>query len=112
MADKKKPGNNLVYQQEVKKQRGIRHTLTREAQQFKKEFAEKLLKLVTSGFGLVAALAWNELIKETVNTFIKPYFGESSGLISLAIYALVVTVLAVFVTYQLSKISESGKTES
>ena len=79
--------------------------LTKEAEEFKKEFGKKLLSLVTSGFGLVAALAWNELIKETVNTFIKPYFGENSGLISLAIYALVVTALAVLITYQLSKIS-------
>lgn len=79
--------------------------LIKEAEEFKKQFAKKLLSLVTSGFGLVAALAWNELIKETVNTFIKPYFGENSGLISLAIYALVVTALAVLITYQLSKIS-------
>ena len=60
---------------------------------------------MTSGFGLVSALAWNELIKETVNTYIKPYFGESSGLISLLIYAILITALAVFVTYQLSKIA-------
>jgi hypothetical protein len=64
---------------------------------------------MTSGFGLVAALAWNELIKETVNIYIKPYFGEESGLISLLIYAVVVTALAVFVTYQLSKVA--GKDE-
>jgi len=50
--------------------------LIKEAEEFKKQFAKKLLSLVTSGFGLVAALAWNELIKETVNTFIKPYFGN------------------------------------
>ncbi len=35
----------------------LRDRLKREAEQFKKEFAGELLKLVTSGFGLVSALA-------------------------------------------------------
>jgi len=91
---------------EVEKQRRIERRLLKEAHQFRQQFAKQAFKLVTSGFGLVAALAWNELIKEAVNLYIKPYFGESSGLISLAIYALIVTVLAVFVTYQLSKFAE------
>ena len=93
-----------IHEQEIKKQRSVRHALTKEARQFKKEFAERLLKLVTSGFGLVAALAWNELIKEVIKTYVEPIFGKDSGIISLLIYALAVTFLAVFVTYQLSKI--------
>lgn len=100
----KKTLRNNIYKKEIVKQRSIRNTLKKEAQQFKKEFAERLLKLVTSGFGLVAALAWNELIKEFIKVYIQPFFGESSGFISLSVYALFVTFLAVFVTYQLSKI--------
>ena len=65
-----------------------------------------MLTLATSGFGLVAALAWNEVIKEAVQTYIKPYFAGVSGLISLLIYAVIVTSLAVIVTYQLTKINE------
>jgi uncharacterized membrane protein (DUF106 family) len=80
--------------------------IVREAKTFKRYFAKKTLTLVTSGFGLVAALAWNEVIKETVNIYIKPFFGKSSGIISLLIYAVLVTALAVLVTYQLSKIAE------
>ncbi|OGM13172.1 hypothetical protein A2V80_01040 [Candidatus Woesebacteria bacterium RBG_16_39_8b] len=72
----------------------------------KKQFADRTLKLLTSGFGLVSALAWNELIKEIVSQYIKPFFGESSGIISLTIYAIFITALAVFVTYQLSKLVE------
>lgn len=68
------------------------------------EFAKQLLKLSTSGFGLVAALAWNEFIKEVVNELIKPIVGGSSGMISLFIYAVLVTALAVLVTYNLSRI--------
>lgn len=71
-----------------------------------KELVAQMLTLATSGFGLVAALAWNSLIQEFVNTYVKKFLPNGSGLISLLIYALIVTVLAVFVTYQLSKLSE------
>ena len=89
----------------AKKEKETQH----EAEEFKKEFADKLLKLVTSGFGLVAALAWNELIKEVISQYIEPIFGGGSGLVSLLIYAMVVTFLAVVVTYQLSKIAGKEK---
>ena len=78
--------------------------LKKEAEKFKKHLISKMLTLSTSAFGLIAALAWNELIKEFVKEYIKPLFGESSGIISLLIYAVFITVLAVFVTYQLSKL--------
>lgn len=71
-----------------------------------KELAKQMLTLATSGFGLVAALAWNSLIQEFVNTYVKKLLPNGSGIISLLIYALIVTILAVFVTYQLSKLSK------
>jgi hypothetical protein len=73
---------------------------------FHKTLVGEMLKLATSGFGLVAALAWNELIKELVTNYIKPFLPEGAGAISLLIYALIVTILAVTVTYQLSKLSK------
>lgn len=80
--------------------------IKKEVKPLRKQFAAQLLKLVTSGFGLVAALAWNELIKEVVKEYVKPFFGESSGIISLLIYAVIVTFLAVIVTYNLSRMAE------
>lgn len=80
----------------------------KETKQFKRQFAKKTLVFVTSGFGLVAALAWNEVIKEVVKVYIKPLFGESSGLISLVIYAVLITFLAVLVTYNLSKAAKES----
>ncbi len=68
------------------------------------EVVRQMLTLVTSGFGLVMALAWNSLIQEIVNDYIKKYFASNSSLISLLLYAVVVTILAVVVTFQLSKI--------
>lgn len=63
-----------------------------------------MVTMMANSLGLVAALAWNELIKETVEAYIKPLTGASSGMISLLIYAVIVTVLAVLVTYNLSRI--------
>ena len=71
-----------------------------------RELIKQMLTLATSGFGLVAALAWNSLIQELVNSYVKKLLPSNSGIVSLLIYALVVTVLAVFVTYQLSKLSD------
>ncbi|HJY98428.1 MAG TPA: DUF5654 family protein [Patescibacteria group bacterium] len=70
----------------------------------RREILGQMLTLSTSGFGLVAALAWNELIKEVVQNYIKPLAGESSGIISLFIYAVIITLLAVLVTYNLTKL--------
>lgn len=70
------------------------------------ELIKQMLTLATSGFGLVAALAWNGLIQEFVNSYVKKFLPNGSGILSLFIYALVVTALAVIVTYQLSKISD------
>lgn len=67
---------------------------------------KQMLTLATSGFGLVAALAWNSVIQEFVTTRIIPYLPQGSGLISLVIYAVVITAMAVVVTYQLSQIVE------
>ena len=78
--------------------------LKEEATNLKSEMAKQMLTLATSGFGLVAALAWNELIKELVAQYIKPVIGGSSGVISMAIYAVLVTVLAVVITYNLTKL--------
>ena len=85
------------------------HRLKREIKEFRKQFAKKTLDLMTSGFGLVAALAWNEVIKELIEVYIKPIFGGQSGLISRLIYAILITLLAVLVTYNLSKFAGKDK---
>lgn len=71
---------------------------------FREALFSQLLALSTSGFGLVAALAWNETIQQLVKQYIVPRV-PGSGLISQLIYALLITLLAVFITYQLSRLS-------
>jgi len=70
------------------------------------EIVSQMITLSSSAFGLVAALAWNNVIQEFVNSFIKPLIGTNSGIISLLIYAILITVLAVLVTFQLSRLKE------
>ncbi len=67
---------------------------------------KQMLTLAASGFGLVAALAWNSLIQEFVTTKIKPFLPNDSGLISLALYAVIITIIAVVITYQLTMLIE------
>lgn len=64
----------------------------------------QMVSLATSGFGLVAALAWNNVIQELVNNHIKPYLPEGSSLLSLFLYAILITTLAVLVSYNLTRI--------
>ena len=71
---------------------------------FHKEFLSQLITLSTSGFGLAAALAWNETIQEFVKEFIEPSL-PGSGILSKFIYAVLVTLLAVLITYQLSHLA-------
>lgn len=68
---------------------------------FHRELIQQLVTLSTSAFGLAAALAWNETIQQVVKEFIEPRL-PGSGLLSKFIYALLVTLLAVVITFQLT----------
>lgn len=70
-----------------------------------KEFIAQLITLSTSGFGFAAALAWNETIQQTVKDFIEPSI-PGAGIFSKFIYAILVTLLGVVITFQLSRIAQ------
>ena len=67
---------------------------------------KQMLTLATSGFGLVAALAWNELIRTFINDYIRTRISVGSAMISLTIYAIFVTIFAVIIILQLSRLVE------
>ncbi len=70
------------------------------------EILEKISSLATAGFGLVAALAWNDAIRGLFNHFFpKP----SDNLLALTGYALVITIIVVFVTIQLGRLVNLAK---
>jgi len=74
---------------------------------FKRHVVRTLVTMISTAFGLVAALAWNETVKDLVNRFIQP----GSTTISLLIYAISVTILAVIITYWLGTIEERSSKE-
>ncbi len=65
---------------------------------------KQMLVLATGGFGIAAALAWNDLIKNLIEVYVKPYVSKGSGITATLIYAVAITVIAVFVTLQLGRI--------
>lgn len=72
---------------------------------FRQELIGQLVTLSTSGFGLVAALAWNEAVQSFVKEYIEKYFPSQSGVLSKFLFALLITSFAVLITYQLSRLA-------
>lgn len=67
---------------------------------------KNFITLATGGLGVAVALAWNEAIKGFVQKYIDPYFGANGTVVSLLIYALIITSIAVIVTMQLTQIEK------
>ena len=76
---------------------------TKKEKGFRLELFTQLVTLSTSAFGLAAALAWNATIQGFVKEFIEPKI-PGSGLLSLLVSAILITLLAVLITYQLSRL--------
>lgn len=72
---------------------------------FHQELIQQLVTLSTSGFGLVAALAWNEAIQTFVKEYVERLYPAQSGVISKFLYAILITAFAVLITYQLSRLA-------
>jgi len=67
----------------------------------KREVIEKISYLITTAFGLIAALAWNDAIKAI---FVQ-VFGEAKTLWPLIIYAAIVTIIAIIVTIWIGRVT-------
>jgi hypothetical protein len=68
---------------------------------------DKMNVLFTSGMGLVAALAWNEAIKNMFDQIFPQQ--DKNSIWALFGYAVVVTIVIVVVTYRLTKLVERFK---
>lgn len=71
------------------------------------EILDKISTLATAGFGLAAALAWNDAIKR----LFQEIFGTQSNIGAMFLYAIIVTVIVVIVTMRLGKITNRLKEE-
>lgn len=62
--------------------------------QVKGQVLQTIATLITTAFGLIAALAWNEAIKAILLQFLP----KGSDLTGLLIYAVLITIIAVVAT--------------
>ena len=60
-----------------------------------------IITLVTTAFGLIAGLAWNDAIQKLIDSVL----GAGDALTGLFIYAIVVTIIAVVVTILLARVA-------
>jgi hypothetical protein len=68
-----------------------------------RDFFATMAALASAGFGVMAALAWNEAIKELFTRL----FGDTAGKVgALFGYAALVTVVAVVVVNSLARLTE------
>ncbi len=65
-------------------------------------YLQTMISLASAAFGVVAALAWNSAI----TALVKEIFGTGGQIISLFLYAIIITIIAVIVMVNLGKLAE------
>ncbi|HLD28107.1 MAG TPA: DUF5654 family protein [Patescibacteria group bacterium] len=76
-----------------------------EKKSLKIEILEKMAGLATAGFGLVAALAWNDAIKGLFTII----FPKAGSIIAQFGYAIIITIIIVLITIKLGKLVDFAK---
>jgi len=71
----------------------------------KAEVMEKIAALITTAFGLVAALAWNGAIR----AIFEAIFGSADNIAAMLTYAVVVTIIAILVTIWIARSVKRAK---
>lgn len=79
--------------------------LVRRMRSFTGEIVAQLLTLATSALGLVAALAWND----AVQAMFKEYFPASSGVTGRFVYALLLSLVIIIITINLTRLAQYAK---
>ena len=65
-------------------------------------YLQTMISLASAAFGVVAALAWNSAI----TALVRQIFGSGAQVISLFLYAIIITIIAVIVMVNLGKVAE------
>jgi hypothetical protein len=80
-----------------------------ESAKIRREVKDRTLGFITTAFGLVAGLAWNEAIQTLIKSFFKV---EKDSVWVQFIYALVLTVVLVLVTVYLARFFGKNEEEN
>ena len=99
-------GAKTVQKNDDWKEKRRRIIINNEVSKFTKAFRENFITLIISAMGLVAALSWNDAIKSAIAAL----FPAESDVIYKFYVAVTVTIMAVVITYFLSRIKTNGKT--
>lgn len=110
MTTEKKQQKKQEVKQELKDAKSELKQVKKEVKKSKKglhiEVLEKISTLVTTSLGLVAALAWNEVIKSAVSyVWPKP----EGSLVAGFIYAVIITTIVVVAAVYLNRIIKLTK---
>lgn len=65
------------------------------------QFLETMATLITAGFGLVAALAWNDAIKALIIKYVP---NDGAEIASMFLYAVIVTVIVVIASVSVARL--------
>ncbi|MBI5221559.1 MAG: hypothetical protein HY979_02020 [Candidatus Magasanikbacteria bacterium] len=84
----------------AKEKNNIKQESKQEKADIKLQILESMSTLATAGFGLVAALAWNEAIKDLFSVI---FPAPGGSVLAKFIYALFITILIVIVTMQIGR---------
>jgi len=70
--------------------------------ELKPTYLGTMISLATIAFGLIAAGAWNKFISDAIAAFLRP----GNGVLAELIYAVLVTLIAIFVVQGLAKLAQ------
>jgi len=93
----------MIAEKELKRIKNHSEKIKQESEKIKKEIRKKTTQYLLTAFGLVTALAWNELIQSVIK-YLFPF--PKSNLLSKAIYALFLTIFLVLISLYLEKKEE------
>ena len=77
-------------------------------EKMKRKVTTQIITLLTGALGLIAALAWNEAVK----ALFEKIFGEASGLAAKFAYAVIVTIVVVWITMRLAKLQTQDEEDN
>jgi hypothetical protein len=70
-----------------------------ETNETKNQILPTISTLMTTAFGLIAALAWNQAIQAIILQFLP----KQSGILGLVTYAIIITIIAVIATISIAR---------
>jgi uncharacterized membrane protein YuzA (DUF378 family) len=73
----------------------------------KRKVTAQIVALLTGALGLIAALAWNEAVK----ALFEKIFGDANGIAAKFAYAIIVTIVVVWITMRLAKLQAQDEEE-